>query len=66
MRSSGLTGRRRTIVSGWEVTPATPVTVCQLTTVTSSPRLTGTMTELPSAVPVLRLMEGAGGSTGER
>ena len=33
--------------------------------VTSSPRWTGTMTELPSVAPVLQLTAGAGGSTGE-
>ena len=57
--------RLRTTVSGWEVTLVTPVTASQLTMVTSSPRWTGTMTELPSVAPVLQHMAGAGGSTGD-
>ena len=59
-----LTARSLTTVSGWGVTPVTRVTVCLPTTVPSSPRWTGTMTELPGVVPVLRLTGAAGGSTG--
>ena len=60
----GLTGRMRTTVSGWEVTRVTPVTACPPTTGTSSPQWTGTMTGLPSVVPVLQLTVEDGGSTG--
>ena len=56
--------KRRTIGSGLVATPAMPVTVCQLTTDTSSQQLIETMTTLPSAVPVLQLTEEDGGSTG--
>ena len=60
-----LTVRTRTIVSGWEDTPVTPATASLLTTATRSLQWTGTMTGLPSVVPVLQPTVEAGGSTGD-
>ena len=54
------------IASGSEVTPVMQVTVCQLTTDTSSQLWTGIMTSPLNVVLVLQLMVEDGGSTGEK
>ena len=53
------------IASGSEVTPVMQVTVCQLTTDTSSPPWTEIMISPLNVVLVLQLMVEDGGSTGE-
>ena len=61
---SGWTMRLPTTRCGWVGTPGTPLTACQPTTATSSPRWTATTTRPPSAVPAHLPMGVAGGSTG--
>ena len=53
------------IASGLEVTPVMQVTVCQLTTDTSSQLWTEIMISPLNVVLVLQLMVEDGGSTGE-
>ena len=62
---SGLTMRMMITASGLEATPVTRVTVCQLTTDTSSPQWTETMTSPLNVALALLLTVEDGGSTGE-
>ena len=60
--------RRKIRITGFGLadTLAMQVTVCPLTTGSHSPQWTGTTTRRPSAAPVHRPMEAAGGSIGRR